>query len=147
LTYIQKGYKHKKKQKKGKTMLTAHTVGNKYKQVKDLPQKEINKLIKQDLKKFKDCTFSVYSRHAGAITIKLVSCNNSNYFELHQGYSSEIVRMKNDFMKEIKNITNQYNFDNSDHMSDYSHVNFYVNIIFDYGLADQIENDLRKRVA
>jgi hypothetical protein len=128
-------------------MLTAHTVGNKYKQVKDLPQKEINKLIKQDLKKFKDCTFSVYSSHPGAIIIKLMSCNNSNYFELHQGYDSKIVRMKNDFMKEIKDIANKYNFNNSDIMSDYSHVNFYVNIIFDYAFADQIENDLRKEVA
>lgn len=127
-------------------METAHTVGSKYKEVKNIPQKEINKLIKQNLKKFKDCTFSVYSRHLGAITIKLVSCNNSNYFELHQGYNSEIVRMKNDFMKEIKEITNQYNFNNSDSMSDYFHVNFYVNIIFDYALADQIENDLKKRV-
>jgi hypothetical protein len=55
--------------------------------------------------------------------------------------------MKNDFMKEIKNIANQYNFDNSDSMSDYFHVNFYVNIIFDYALADQVENNLKKRVA
>ena len=92
-------------------MLTAHTVGNKYKQVKDLPQKEINKLIRQDLKKFKDCTFRVYSTHFGSITIKLVSCNNFNYFELHQGYSSEIVRMKNDFMKEIKNDNQENELD------------------------------------
>jgi hypothetical protein len=125
-------------------MLTAHTVGNKYKQVKDLPQKEINKLIKQDLKKFKDCTFRVYSRHPGAITIKLMSCNNSNYFELHQGYDSKIVRMKNDFMKEIKEITNQYNFDDSNLRTDYSHVNFYVNIIFDYSITDKFKDNLKE---
>ena len=125
-------------------METAHTVGSKYKEVKNIPQKEINKLIKQDLKKFKDCAFSVYSRHPGAITIKLVSCNNSNYFELHQGYDCKIVRMKNDFMKEIKDITNQYNFDNSDTMSDYFHVNFYVNIIFDYSITDKFKDNLKE---
>tara|TARA_R110000803_G_scaffold52859_1_gene108665 strand:+ start:690 stop:1073 length:384 start_codon:yes stop_codon:yes gene_type:complete len=125
-------------------MKTAHTVGNKYKEVKYIPQKEINKLIKKDLKKFKDCTFSVYSRHPGAITIKLVSCNNSNYFELHQGYDSKIVRMTNDFIKEIKDITKQYNFDNSDIMSDYFHVNFYVNIIFDYSATDKFKDNLKE---
>jgi hypothetical protein len=52
--------------------------------------------------------------------------------------------MKNDFMKEIKDITNQYNFDNSDTMSDYFHVNFYVNIIFDYSITDKFKDNLKE---
>ena len=40
-------------------MITAHTVGKKYAEVKDLKVKEIAKLLRKDLKKFKGCKFSV----------------------------------------------------------------------------------------
>jgi hypothetical protein len=52
--------------------------------------------------------------------------------------------MKNDFMKEIKEITNQYNFDDSNLRTDYSHVNFYVNIIFDYSITDKFKDNLKE---
>ncbi len=52
-------------------MLSAHTVGNKYKEVQDLRPKEIAKIIRKDLKKFKDCKFSIKSDY-NAINVKLI---------------------------------------------------------------------------
>jgi hypothetical protein len=40
--------------------MTTEVIGSKYNQVKDLDIKDIAKLIRQDLKKFKDCKFSKY---------------------------------------------------------------------------------------
>ena len=58
-------------------MLTAHTVGSKYKEVKDKPLTEITKLIRKDLKdKFKDCKFRVYKTHYSGLTIRLTECKN-----------------------------------------------------------------------
>jgi len=121
-------------------MQTAHTVGSKFQQVKNLPLTDIVKLIRKDLKKFNDCKFSVRKANYTQITIELMSCNNQNRFEWFDGYNQKILRLENNFMKEIKNISNQYNFDNSDVMSDYFHVNFYAYIKCNYLLLTEMEN-------
>ena len=125
-------------------METAHTVGSKYQQVKNLPLTDIVKLIRKDLKKFNDCKFSVRKANYTQITIELMSCNNQDRFGWFEGYKDKALRLKNDFIKEIKNITDQYNFDDSDSMSDYFHVNFYVNIIFDYSITDKFKDNLKE---
>ena len=51
-------------------MITAHTVGSKYKEVKNLTVVEIAKLVRKDLKQFNDCKFSVTSDY-NTITIYL----------------------------------------------------------------------------
>tara|TARA_R100000773_G_C4197633_1_gene101193 strand:- start:37 stop:447 length:411 start_codon:yes stop_codon:yes gene_type:complete len=107
-------------------METAHTIGSKYNQVKNLPIKEIAKLVRQDLKKFKDCKFSVTSTY-NTINVKLSACNNLlKYFDVWEGYHQKDARYKDSFSKEVKSIMNQYNFDNSDIMSDYHHQNFFA---------------------
>ena len=42
-------------------------------------------------------------------------------------------------MREIDQVADQYNFDNSDMMTDYSHVNFYVNIVPDSKVLKEID--------
>ena len=63
------------KQQKEDKMLNAHTVGNKYAEVKDLKVKDIAKLVRKDLKKFKGCKFSVKSTY-NKIDVALVDCND-----------------------------------------------------------------------
>jgi len=107
-------------------MLTAHTIGNKYAEVKNLPIKEIAKLIRKDLKKFKDCKFSVTSTY-NKIDVTLIACSNlSKYFDTWEGYHKTDARYKDSFSQEVKSIMNQYNFDNSDSMTDYFHQNFFA---------------------
>ena len=124
-------------------MQTAHTVGNKYQQVKNLPLTDIVKLIRKDLKKFNDCKFSVRKANYTQITIELMSCNNQNRFVWFDNHNQKILRLENNFMKEIKNISNQYNFDNSDSMSDYFHVNFYAYIKCNSLLLAEMENKIK----
>jgi len=100
-------------------------IGSKYESVKDLDIKEIAKLIRQDLKKFKDCKFKVnIQRFANgqSLWIKVIKC--------------DLMKILNDrlnpiFEKEIEDIINQYNFDKSHPQSDYFHVNFYSHIMLD----------------
>ena len=115
-------------------MLSAHTVGNKYAEVQNLRVKDIAKLVRQDLKKFKDCKFSVKSTY-NKIDVSLTACDNVlKYFDIWEGYHSKDVKYKDDFAKSIKDIMNQYNFDNSDSMSDYFHQNFFAFFNKDYKL-------------
>ena len=123
-------------------MLTAHTVGNKYAEVKDLGVKEIAKLIRQDLKKFKGCKFSVKSTY-NSINIKLTNCNDiKKYFYIWEGYNQKNPRYIDTFHKEVKSIMNQYNFDNGDSMSDYWHKNFFAFFNLDYPLLKKARVEL-----
>ena len=107
-------------------MLTAHTVGKKYAEVKDLRVKEIAKLVRKDLKKFKGCKFSVKSTY-NKIDVALVDCDDiKKYFYIWEGHSQKDPRYTDTFHKEVKSIMNQYNFDNGDSMSDYWHKNFFA---------------------
>ena len=98
-------------------------IGNKYEQVKNLDIKEIAKLIREDLKQFKDCKLKVsISRYANgqSLWVRLKKCNDPNKLKKEQNYMS----ISTDFYKQIEDVINQYNFDKSHLQSDYYHVNF-----------------------
>ena len=102
-------------------------IGNKYEQVKNLDIKEIAKLIRKDLKQFKDCKLNVsISRSANcqSLTVKLKKCDDPNKLKKEQDYLSSCPN----FYKQIEDIINQYNFDKSHLPSDYCHVNFFTHI-------------------
>ena len=103
-------------------------IGNKYYTVKDKPLKDIAKLIKQDLKKFDDCVFSVTAQRGitGSITIQLIAVENpSNRLKLFNGIPVTGLWFNESFDKEIKEITDAYNYDNSEPLSDYTDKNFF----------------------
>ena len=127
---------------KGGKMITAHTVGKKYAEVKDLRVKEIAKLVRKDLKKFKGCKFSVKSTY-NKIDVALVDCDDiKKYFYIWEGYSQKDPRYTDTFDKEVKSIMNQYNFDNSDSMSDYWHKNFFAFFNLHYPLLKRARVEL-----
>jgi predicted transcriptional regulator with HTH domain len=122
-------------------------VGNKYNQVKDLDITDIAKLIRQDLKKFKDCKFSVsIKRYSGgkSLNVKLVECSNLNRFKIFKSeYCDSRAVFIDEFDAELKSIINQYNFDRSNPQSDYFHVNFYEHLYIDRDLEIKINEQLK----
>ena len=105
-------------------------IGNKYEQVKDLDIKEIAKLVRKDLKQFKDCKLNVsISRYANgqSLWVKLKKCDDLNKLKKEQNYFS----ICPNFYKQIEDVINQYNFDKSHLPSDYCHVNFFTHICGD----------------
>jgi len=119
-----------------------NTEGSKYQQVKNLDIKEIAKLIRNDLKKFKDCKFSVsIQRYAGgrSVHIKLMNCSTiSKFVKIDRDNDYLSLSFSKDFAKKIDEIVNQYNFDKSHAMSDYFHVNFYSHINIDHNFEKLI---------
>ena len=108
------------------------TVGSKYQEVKNLSVKEIAKLVRKDLKQFNDCKFSVTSDR-NSITVYLI---NSSLDKLtsNEDYKETGIRFvvfEKDFGNKLKEILNQYNYNNSDIMTDYSDVKFYSYIYRD----------------
>ena len=127
-------------------MLTAHTIGSKYREVEDLKVKEIAKLIRQDLKKLKGCKFSVKSTY-NSVNVKLTDCDDvKKYFYIWEGVNQKDPRYIDTFHKEVKSIMNQYNFDNGDSMSDYWHQNFFAFFDLDFPLLKKarVEFNLEK---
>lgn len=128
-------------------MLTAHTIGNKYAEVKDLRVKEIAKLVRKDLKKFKGCKFSVTS-DIRTINVKLIDCDDvKKYFYIWEGVNQKDPRYTDTFYKEVKSIMDQYNFDNSDPMSDYHHNNFFSFFDLSFPLLKRARIELGLEVA
>ena len=126
-------------------MLTAHTIGNKYAEVKDLRVKEIAKLVRKDLKKFKGCKFSVTS-DIRTINVKLIDCDDvKKYFYIWEGVNQKDPRYTDPFHKEVKSIMDQYNFDNSDPMSDYHHNNFFAFFNLHFPLLERARIELGLR--
>lgn len=123
-----------------------NTEGSKYQQVKNLDIKEIAKLIRNDLKQFKDCKFSVkIQRYAGgqSVWIELVNCSTiSKFVKIDRGDEYKQISFNKDFAKKIDEIVNQYNFDKSHAMSDYFHVNFYSHININYEFKKSIEDQV-----
>ena len=117
------------------------TVGSKYQEVKNLSVKEIAKLVRKDLKQFNDCKFSVTSDR-NSITVYLI---NSSLDKLtsNEDYKETGIRFvvfEKDFGNKLKEILNQYNYNNSDIMTDYSDVKFYSYIYRDGQLEDKYRN-------
>ena len=102
------------------------TVGSKYQQVKNLSVKEIAKLVRKDLKQFNDCKFSVTSDR-NSITVYLMdsSLDKLTSNEDYKETGMRFVVFEKEFGNKLKEILNQYNYNNSDIMTDYSDVKFY----------------------
>jgi len=108
------------------------TVGSKYQQVKNLSVKEIAKLVRKDLKQFNDCKFSVTSDR-NSITVYLMdsSLDKLTSNEDYKETGIRFVVFEKEFGNKLKEILNQYNYNNSDIMTDYSDVKFYSYIYRD----------------
>jgi hypothetical protein len=131
-------------------MLTAHTVGNKYKEVKNLTVVEIAKLVRKDLKQFNDCKFSVTSDY-NTITIYLKDSplNKLEVYDqsLELGWGDKVIAIEKNFRNKVKEILDQYNFNNSEIMTDYFHVNFYSHFYLDSDLENKYKDQLLSKEA
>jgi hypothetical protein len=131
-------------------MLTAHTVGNKYKEVKNLTVVEIAKLVRKDLKQFNDCKFSVTSDY-NTITVYLKDSplNKLEVYDqsLELGWGDKVIAIEKNFRNKVKEILDQYNFNNSEIMTDYFHVNFYSHFYLDSNLENKYKDQLLSKEA
>ena len=127
--------------------MTTEIIGSKYNQVKDLDIKDIAKLVREDLKKFKDCKFSVsIHRYANgrSLIIKLTQCSDLNKIQIYNSeYCSNKPILSNNFQDEVKSIIDQYNFDKSHLQSDYYHVNFHYHLWIDSDLETKLKEKLK----
>lgn len=121
----------------------------------NLSVKEIAKLIRGELKQFKGCKFSVVKEHSNCINIEIkevpfkpyisqyyeakASDNWEAYHEYRRGLASNEEWHRSGYTKEwqflmdqVEKIANAYNFDDSDSMTDYFHVNYYCFVKYDY---------------
>jgi hypothetical protein len=131
-------------------MITAHTVGNKYKEVKNLTVVEIAKLVRKDLKQFNDCKFSVTSdRNTISIYLKDSPLNRLEIYDQSQelGWGGKVISIEKDLRKKVKEILDQYNYNNSEIMTDYFHVNFYSYFYLDSNLENKYKDQLLSKEA
>ena len=108
------------------------TTGSKYQEVKNLSVKEIAKLVRKDLKQFNDCKFSVTSDR-NSITVYLID-SSLDKLASNEDYNETGIRFvvfEKQFGNKLKEILDQYNYNNSDIMTDYSDVKFYSYIYRD----------------
>ena len=108
------------------------TTESKYQEVKNLSVKEIAKLVRKDLKQFNDCKFSVTSDR-NSITVYLID-SSLDKLASNEDYNETGVRFvvfEKQFGNKLKEILDQYNYNNSDIMTDYSDVKFYSYIYRD----------------
>lgn len=96
-------------------------------------EKDIAKLIRKELKKeYPNCKFSItIQRYSGgqSLNIDLMECNfevfkkdkDGRFFKNYTDESKEI-------LSNVKNLVNQYNYDDSDGMIDYFNTNFYLHL-------------------
>jgi type II secretory pathway component GspD/PulD (secretin) len=131
-------------------MLTAHTVGTKYQEVKNLSVVEIAKLVRKDLKQFNDCKFSVNSdRNTITIYLKDSPLNKLEVYDqsLELGWGDKVIAIEKNFRNKVKEILDQYNFNNSEIMTDYFHVNFYSHFYLDSDLENKYKDQLLSKEA
>jgi hypothetical protein len=125
----------------------ARHYGNKYDGSLDI--KEIAKLVRQDIKKAVKAgelpnglkTSVKISRYTGGqslrVTVKagITDIYTQDYVDGHNygsAYTEEALQVK----KVLAEIVEAYNFDKSDIMTDYFHVNFYGFVEFDHNLTE-----------
>ncbi|MFN3405858.1 MAG: hypothetical protein ACK40G_17315 [Cytophagaceae bacterium] len=125
--------------------------GNKYKNTQDLDIKEIAKLVREELNILfeEEGKFSVtIDRYSGgqSLSVKITDLNfdpfselyskhlkaNDRWDEYRNEHNNTYPKIYNEraekLMSRIKKIVDQYNFDDSDSMIDYFHVNFYSSV-------------------
>jgi hypothetical protein len=110
--------------------------GNKYDS--KLSVKEIAKIVREELKKkFPKCKFSVTSPHHSSLDINLMSAPfealkvEGGQRSVNQYYidrDEDITEEAREVMKYVKDFVQDYNFDDSDSMTDYFHTNFYLHL-------------------
>jgi hypothetical protein len=120
-------------------------VGNKYQEVKSLSVVEIAKLVRKDLKQFNDCKFSVTSdRNTISIYLKDSPLNRLEIYDQSQelGWGGKVISIEKDLRKKVKEILDQYNYNNSEIMTDYFDVNFYSYFYLDSNLENKYKDQL-----
>jgi len=120
-------------------------VGNKYQEVKNLSVVEIAKLVRKDLKQFNDCKFSVTSdRNTISIYLKDSPLNRLEIYDQSQelGWGGKVISIEKDLRKKVKEILDQYNYNNSEMMTDYFDVNFYSYFYLDSNLENKYKDQL-----
>ena len=125
-------------------------VGNKYQEVKSLSVVEIAKLIRKDLKQFNDCKFSVTSdRNTISIYLKDSPLNRLEIYDQSQelGWGGKVISIEKDLRKKVKEILDQYNYNNSEIMTDYFDVNFYSYFYLDSNLENKYKDQLLSKEA
>jgi len=125
-------------------------VGNKYQEVKSLSVVEIAKLIRKDLKQFNDCKFSVTSdRNTISIYLKDSPLNRLEIYDQSQelGWGGKVISIEKDLRKKVKEILDQYNYNNSEMMTDYFDVNFYSYFYLDSNLENKYKDQLLSKEA
>lgn len=132
-----------------------NTEEQKGEETKNFNIKDIAKLVRKDLKETfgKDFKFSVTISHYSmgqSLNISILTSprNYLNPIRVKDTNSDESIYIKEGFevLDKVESIVNQFNYDNSDSMTNYFDVNFYSNIIFDYDLTNgwraEIKEDL-----
>ena len=107
--------------------------GKKYPQVKDLPLKEIAKLIKKELREtFKGFSFSVRTKYfSGGCSIDIFITAVPSGFKIYEdGLSFKYTKEATDLRERVEDIANQYRYVDSDSMIDYFDTSFYVSVSF-----------------
>jgi hypothetical protein len=109
-----------------------HTVGSKYHEVENMDIKDIAKLIRKELKTWKDA----YPNLKVSVRIERYSMGQSIYVNLSgtglPRYNGITRNMSNLVLQEkVHKITDLYNFNDNDSQSDYHHVNFYAHVRVD----------------
>lgn len=117
------------------------TTGSKYQQVKNLSVKEIAKLVRKDLKQFNDCKFSVTSdRNSISVYLWNSSLNRLTINHDHEQTGLKYIVLEKNFANKVNEILNQYNYNNSDIMTDYSDVKFYTHLSIDGQLEQKFRD-------
>jgi len=130
--------------------------GANYSKVEDLPLKEIAKIIRTELKQFKDCKFSVtcqnysggsslsigikpdfkvfsdtYELFRSTVTdLLFIDWLRENYLEPYNIQEQMYTLRASEVLKKVKKIVESYNYDDSDSMTDYFNCGFYLHIDF-----------------
>ena len=121
--------------------------GSKYEITKDLDITDLSKMIKSELKeKYPDCKFNIKCERFSmgqSINVSIVDINFNPFTkEALENIKNnvDIINYNNaekynekyvSFIYDVKKITEQYNYDNSDSVTDYSDVRYYTNVHFD----------------
>jgi len=119
--------------------------GEKYEETKNLPLKEIAKLIRKEIKqKFPDVKVSIRTKHFSGgcsidVTIKQAPFKIINpEWDYTSPYTvDKYTKEARELLKEIEKIVNQYRYDDSDAQIDYFDTNFYSHVCFDWELEKE----------
>jgi len=103
---------------------TYKTTGSKYEATKDLDITEIAKLVRKDIKNL----FSNFPSVKISVRVERYSMGQSLHVKADNTGLVERSTEARAVEANMKTLVNQYNFDDSDHMSDYYHVRFHSNV-------------------